>query len=144
MSTDRVLSRRLAPFVVVASIAFAPSCNSMKRTVTGPVETLVEIPSAKAGETEQYIVEASASRPCESGVRAFRTGDWEVSITAFQQALNADPDDENAHFGIGIAYEMTGQLQKALEHYEAANKLAERPNPAYSMSIDRARAKLAR
>jgi tetratricopeptide (TPR) repeat protein len=116
----------------------------IKRTVTGPVETLVEVPAAKPGEMEQYVVEASASRPCEAGVRAFRDQQWEVAITAFQQALGEDPDDENAHFALGIAYEMTGQLDKALEQYESANRLPRRPNPAYSMSIERVRAKLGR
>lgn len=141
----RVTTRQFVAVAgLVAAAALPLSCGTVHHVVYGPEEALVTVPAADPGMDEQYIVEASASRPCQAGVRAVRNQDWELAITAFRQALAEDSDDEQAHFAIGIAYELTGLLEKALEHYEAAAALPRKPNPAYTMSVDRVRAKLGR
>jgi len=146
MLRDRTTSRRSARTAVLflTAAALCSSCATVERAVVGPVEALVTIPGAAPGQTEQYIVEASASRSCQAGVRAFRNQEWELAITAFEQTLLEDPDDEHAHFALGVAYELTGRVDKALEHYEIANRLPRRPNPSYAMSVERARTKLSR
>jgi tetratricopeptide (TPR) repeat protein len=140
----RVTSCQLAAVALVVAAALPISCGTVHHVVYGPEEALVTVPGARTGMDEQYIVEASTSRKCQAGVRAVRNSDWELAITAFRQALAEDPDDEQAHFAIGIAYEMTGLLEKSLEHYEAAAALPRKPNPAYTMSVERVRAKLGR
>lgn len=138
--TGRVALRAAAVFL--GATILVASCNTVQRAARGPVEAVVVIPSSVAGEQEQYIVEASANRYCEAGVRAFRNSDWALAMTAFKQALVDDPEDDYAHFALGVCYEMTGDIAAALEHYQIANSLPRRPNLNYSTSVARAKAKL--
>jgi Flp pilus assembly protein TadD len=132
---------RIVPLLLGAAAAFS-SCATVDRAVRGPVEALVVVPGAESGRSEQHLVEASASRSCQAGVRALRNGDYGLAITGFHQALLADPDDEDAHFGLGLAYELTGRVDEALHHYEAASRVTSEPDPNTTMAIERARAKL--
>lgn len=133
-----------AAAIFLGATALAASCNTVRRATSGPVEAVVTLPSSVPGEQEQYIVEASANRQCEAGVRAFRNNEWEMAMTAFNQALMDDPEDEYAHFALGICYEMKGDLKQALQHYEEANRIPRKPNLNYSTSVARVKAKLAK
>ena len=135
---------QIAACTVLFLGSLTASCATVERTVLGPVEALVTIPGARAGQSEQFLVEASTNRSCQAGVRAFRNQDWELSITAFDRALMEDPEDHNAHFALGVAYEQMGNYSDALEHYETAARLSPKPDAAYAMSIERIRTKLGR
>jgi Flp pilus assembly protein TadD len=137
-------SPRRPALSLALGLALLTSCAAVDRVVHGPTEALVTIPTAHAGQAEQHIVEASISRPCQAAVRAVQEGNWELAITAYRQALLEDDEDDNAHFGLGIAYEMTGRHAEALKEFELAQKFADGPNASYSMSIERIKAKLQR
>ena len=127
---------------VLSAAVFGTSCGAVQRVARGPVEAVVTVPSSVSGEQEQYIVEASANRYCEAGVRAFRNNQWDMAMTAFKQALMDDVDDEYAHFALGLCYEVKGDLASALVQYETANQLPRKPNLNYTTSVARAKAKL--
>ena len=131
-----------AAALVFGVAVFGASCATVQRVARGPVEAVVVIPSSISGEQEQYIVEASANRHCEAGVRAFRNNQWDMAMTAFKQALTDDADDEYAHFALGLCYELKGELAAALAQYETANQLPRKPNMNYTTSVARAKAKL--
>lgn len=136
------LRRGPLALVLAAALAFA-SCASLEEAFTGPVEAFVTIPAAEAGETEEYIVKASANERCQTGVRAFRNEDWKEAIRALKAASAEDPSDHRALFALGVAYEMTGDLDSALEHYQRANLLPRRAEPMYAQSVRRVKEKLA-
>ena len=136
-----ITSALAAATLVLLSSSIVPACSSVERAVNGPVEALVVLPSAGGGH-EQYLVPASANRSCQAAVREMRNDGWDKAITGFHQALIDDPDDDCAHFGLGIAFEMTGKLGEALEQYEIANRIPRKPVPMYADAIKRARAKL--
>jgi len=130
-----------AATLAILSTTLMPACNSLDRAVNGPVEALVVLPSAGGGH-EQYLVPASANGACKSAVREMRSEEWDKAITGFKQALLDDPDDDCAHFGLGIAYEVTGKLEDALVQYQAADRIPRSPVPMYGDAIKRVRAKL--
>jgi len=120
------------------------SCAHVEHAVRGPVEALVEVPSAAPGRSEKLVVEASANRDCQSGVRALRDGQWEVSITAFDRALRDDPDDSHALYAKAVANEMLGRYEEALRDYRASQETAAEPSLTCLTAIERVKSKLGR
>lgn len=140
MNLRRLTALASAAAFVVLGIATTPSCGSMEAAMNGPVEALV-IVTTPAGAQEQVLVPSSTGRSCKAAVRELRNEQWDKAITGFHQALIDDPDDHRAHFGLGIAYEMSGHLPEAIAEYEAANRIPHNPVPMYGDALKRARAK---
>ena len=139
---SRALSFGLAAATLaLLSSTLTPACNSLDRAVNGPVEALVVLPSANGGH-EEYLVPASANGSCKAAVREMRSEGWDKAITGFKQALIDDPDDDCAHFGLGIAYEVTGKLEDALVQYQLADRIPRSPVPMYRDAIKRVKTKL--
>lgn len=47
-------------------------------------------------------------------------GDQDVVIGEYREALRLNPNNDLAHFNLGVAMERKGNLQGALEEYRAA------------------------
>jgi len=45
---------------------------------------------------------------------------WKDSISIWEDVLQNHPDEAKAHFNLGLAYRVSGNSEKALEHYRAA------------------------
>jgi tetratricopeptide (TPR) repeat protein len=59
------------------------------------------------------------------GVLAYRTGD-KSALQYFQRAVQADPNDADYHFNLGLAHLRSGNLTEAVRHVREASNL--RPN----------------
>lgn len=59
----------------------------------------------------------------------------------FEVALEMDPKDDYAHFGLGRCLEREGDLRRAAGHYKLACALAEQP--MYRTALQRVEARLA-
>lgn len=68
-------------------------------------------------------VTSSSHEQSRAGVKCLELGEYDEAIKCFEAALAADPDDHRSEFGIGVAYELTGRKQQAVEHYGAAVQL---------------------
>lgn len=138
--------RRWGAAALLSGLTLAASvgCAQVQHAVRGPVEAVVEVPAAADGRSEKLIVEASANRDCQTGVRALRNGDWEVSITAFDRALRDDPDDSHALYAKAVANEMLGRYEDALRDYRASQETAVEPSLTCLTAIERVKSKLGR
>lgn len=58
----------------------------------------------------------------------------------FERALELDPKDDYAHFGVGRCLEREGHLQRAAGHYKLACALADQP--MYRRALERVEARL--
>lgn len=123
---------------------FSLSCAHVEHAVRGPVEAIVAVPAVAEGRAEKLVVEASADRDCQAGVRAMRSGSWEVAITAFDRALRLDPTDYRALYARGVSNEMLGRYEEALRDYRASNENAAAPSLVCSTAIERAKSKTGR
>lgn len=56
-----------------------------------------------------------------------QVGHWRNSVTLFQRAVEADPDNFLAHNNLGFTLAQRGRLEEALSHYQSAVRL----NPDY-------------
>ena len=60
----------------------------------------------------------------------------------FERALEIDPTDDYAHFGVGRCFERQGRLADAAKHYKIACALADRAD--YREALDRIQRRLGR
>ena len=68
-----------------------------------------------------------------------RTAD---AIAAFGEALRVAPGDARVHNELGVAYASLGDLERAIECFEAAQRLD--PDPGVAANLERARTDRAR
>lgn len=138
-------SQRSSALALLAGITLSfVSCAHVEHAVRGPVEAIVAVPAASEARAEKLVVEASADRDCQAGVRAMRNGSWELAITAFDRALRADASDYRALYARGVSNEMLGRHDEALRDYRASNECAPAPSLVCSTAIERAKGKAGR
>ena len=89
---------------------------------------LIEVRSSKGNEY------------CDAGVRHMRNDDWDDALAQLKRAVQAEPDDDCAHYALGVAYEKTGDPERALTHYKRANYL--RDFPLYTEAFRRLKEKV--
>jgi tetratricopeptide (TPR) repeat protein len=65
----------------------------------------------------------SAPLQLRLGRTLLRQTRFEVAIGALRTALALDPNDADAHFSIGMAFELSGQRRRAARHYREALRL---------------------
>ncbi len=128
----------------LAALFFGGSCAHVEHAVRGPVEAIVDVPTAADGRSEKLVVESSPNRDCEAGVRALAKSEWEVAITAFERVLREDPADWRALYARGVAQEMLGRYDAALADYRASNENAPSQSLACLTAIERAKSKAGR
>lgn len=66
----------------------------------------------------------------------------EQARAEFEQALELDPSDDYAHFGVGWCLERQGRLPDAAKHYKLACAMSDRDD--YHMALWRVRERLDR
>ena len=54
----------------------------------------------------------------EEGIRYYRSGDYDLALEAFQDAVRADPLDAGAHFNLAASYAKLGRFPEALQELE--------------------------
>lgn len=65
-------------------------------------------------------VVASSKRPRESGNKAFAAGEYTDAAGAYRQAVQTDPLDYRAWYGLGQAYDATKSYHQAIQAYRTA------------------------
>jgi tetratricopeptide (TPR) repeat protein len=68
----------------------------------------------------------SASSYTRQGYALWHRGEYNAAITAFDNALKADPGDAEAYYGRGAAHEDAGQYDAAIADYTSAIQLEPR------------------
>jgi len=66
---------------------------------------------------------SDAKAEVEFGITVAQRGLWREAIFRWERAATIDPTYASAHNNLGIAYEHTGELDKAREAYERALEL---------------------
>jgi tetratricopeptide (TPR) repeat protein len=77
---------------------------------------------------ESTAVEAQALIPqayIQKGSKLLKAKEFEAAAEAFQKTLEVDPTNAKATLYLGQAYEKTGNIEKAVETYEAAAALGQ-------------------
>ncbi len=77
--------------------------------------------------TVSIPLESSRNKHCRAGVELIERGEYEAARSAFELALvGRSADDYQAHFGLGLIAEKSGNLLGALTHYRQALVVKER------------------
>ncbi|HAJ93022.1 MAG TPA: type IV pilus biogenesis/stability protein PilW [Gammaproteobacteria bacterium] len=83
--------------------------------------------TACTSSAERQREEENATRGAESytelGVEYFRQGNYELSRTKLEKALELKPDFPQAHGAIAVLYEKVGEPELAEKHYKKALRL---------------------
>ena len=103
-------------FVVAAWPAHA--CAQAKR-VGGPATRT----NGRAARVESHD-ESRANAFVEEGARALARGDEQTARDSFAKALQADPDNVDAHTYLGVLSDRAGDLKEAERHFAAAAAFA--------------------
>ena len=84
---------------------------------------------------------AAAAEPDKGSIREalgralFMTGRWARAADEFAKALDIDPVNDYAHFGLGLACERIGDRRRAVRHLKLA--VAMEPRDVYCEALDR-------
>ena len=87
----------------------------------GPTAPTTE-PQPTAGATA--VEPATAQEFFQAGNQHARVGEFEEAITAYQSALELEPDHVSAMTNLGVAYYNNGQLDEAVAEYQKALEVA--------------------
>ena len=74
----------------------------------------------------------------EQGINMAKVGNWDSAIEYFQGAVDNFPSSWKAHFDLGLAYECTGEYEKAIEELNTAYSL----NPKSSIANEISQCKM--
>lgn len=114
-----------SPAAAVQKEPTAPRKPAEPRAETEPE------PSDEAGETRERLgPKERAQRLIARGNTAYRRNRFKEAARAYEQAVELDPDNGNAHFGLGAAYLDSNNLNGAKKHLERAVELAPRNGQA--------------
>ena len=64
--------------------------------------------------------EDQAGQYFKAGVSFYDEGDFDQAITAFQKAVQEDPDYAEGYYNLGIVYDIQGKFNEAIKAYEQA------------------------
>lgn len=96
----------------------ASSSRSRASTATTKAHKPTDI---STGETAaQSTLKARIENDIRLGMQHHNSGNLVAAKAAFRRALRFDPKNVNAHFNMGVICEETGDLPRALAHYQAA------------------------
>jgi tetratricopeptide (TPR) repeat protein len=99
-------------------------------------------PGAAAEALEQAVEQepGKASLREALGRAYFAASRVQPARAEFERALEIDPTDDYAHFGVGRCFERQGRLADAAKHYKLACALVD--EPTYREALDRVRRRL--
>lgn len=132
--------------LALALVAGTPACQSSKDTfgdVTGnTAKAMVQVPLDDDDEWAEFEVVSANTEASRQGVRAMSLENWDEAVSKLETAVAANPDDERSLFALGVAQEMKGDLEAALQSYETLLMKVNRPPEEYTASRRRVQAKL--
>jgi TolB-like protein len=109
------LSRRLStPLLLVLGSALAAACAPGFRS--GSAYRLAD-PFAPPPEASEHLSHADIEKMKNRAVDQFEQGEYARAIDLLETVREADPEDGRTLFYLGVSYEYTDQLEKALEAY---------------------------
>ena len=79
-----------------------------------PHQAVVVLERAAAAEPEKGSIREALGRAL------YMTGQWSRAATEFAKAVDIDPVNHYAHFGLGLASERTGDRVRAVAHLRLA------------------------
>lgn len=94
---------------------------------TGAVHSAVATFEAAEKNAERSGREVPSWAHNEWGAALAQTGRLEEAFRHFERALQADPNDAQALFYLGLVYEGTGRIEEAVTHY--CRSMRAQPNP---------------
>jgi Flp pilus assembly protein TadD len=94
-----------------------------------PHQAVVVLERAAAVEPEKGSIRELLARAL------YMTGRWKRARAEFAKAVDIDPVNHYAHFGLGLAYERTGDRVQAVAHLKLA--LAMEPLEEYRAALER-------
>lgn len=101
------------------------SAKDISNFESTPVDRIKDATLAKANVTADRLgdLKISATDPLEKGRNLLNTGDLNGAITELSQAMSRDPKLAEAHNLLGVAYQMKGLNDRAMQSFEAALKI---------------------
>jgi type IV pilus assembly protein PilF len=82
--------------------------------------TLLACASSAERKREQENAARAASAYTQLGIEYLRKGNYELSLTKLDKALELDPDSAQAHGAVAVLYERVGDDKLAEKHYKKA------------------------
>ena len=74
-----------------------------------------------------------ANKLIQDGIQAYKQGDYQKAMDTFNQAVDADPKNAEAHFFKGNCLALLGKKQEAIAEYDKSIQLAPNvPQPYYN------------
>jgi len=132
-------TRDILNVIVLCATLGAGGCKTTDVVFrTGSAVAQVDVPYK--GDVAAITCLASTDQHCFNGIGHLRNRDWQKAVDELTQAVAKNTKDDKAHFALGVAYEMLEDLDKAMEHYKAANFVKNQPD--YMRAVDRVETKL--
>jgi Flp pilus assembly protein TadD len=94
-----------------------------------PHAAVVVLERAAAAEPEKGSIREALGRAL------FNVGQWERAADEFAKAVEIDPVNDYAHFGLGLACARIGDRSRALRHLKLA--VAMEPRDVYREALER-------
>jgi tetratricopeptide (TPR) repeat protein len=115
----------LAFTLMVAGALFVVSQRMRERPAADRARTagVSRPPAAGAGPEAQRSKEDEAAHRINAANDLLNRGETEAAIRELQQAIALSPNDEDAHYNLGIALARAGREDDAIREYEAALRL---------------------
>ena len=78
-------------------------------SITKPIWLLDLSEAGKSMEAQQNI---------NKGYEALKNKNYKVALNSYNEALERQPENEGAYYGIGVAYSELKQYEKSIENYQ--------------------------
>jgi len=108
----------LAP-LALASLVLAQACGGSP----APASSAADDDAALLEDDEAEAAAPASSEQVKQGMKAIEAGDFEKAKGLLESAASQNPDDPQAAFYLGVAFEGLGDGSAAVEQYEKALKL---------------------
>ncbi len=107
-----------------------------KRDIDGAIAEYREANRLMPGSPKTDTSPAFPGHHTELGNVLTWKGDWKGAADEFREAIRLDPDDDAAHYGLGMALEHEGDRHSALAEYQKACQL-DSGNSTYQSALER-------
>ena len=94
-----------------------------------PHQAVIVLERAAAAEPEKGSIREALGRAL------YMTGRWARAASEFAKAVDIDPVNHYAHFGLGLSFERTGDRTRAVAHLRLA--VAMDPREEYREALER-------
>jgi len=92
--------------------------------VNATVDAFIKMIAPYTDYVKVTFAKADSKLPeLERGINFAKAGQWPDAVEQFKAATAKDPTHQGAQFNLGLAYEYTGQFDKAEDTFKTANKI---------------------